>query len=459
MGLRSFFGILSPRIPYPDQPLPVEEGPSPEKLTLLLEKGALDYLAVSPGKRIQVGENLLKPGKGNTFPSPAQGEVETVEERPSPNGETEVAVTLRPTAEQSPSNASRSLDELLGLDPSALRQAVTAAGFSCFAALSPDVDLWPRVETLVVSALDQDPDALCNQQAFRESEGGLLEAVRLLSRASQAKRTVLAVPPFLASQAGPVGGEFTVMVVSPWYPHGFPAVLARMVAYGTLLQAAPAGVRGDTLVVGVEQALAIRDCLMRGTVLSEKIVTFYGPRAAGPKNLRVRIGTHIADLLAHEKVDLEEAGKLVVNGLMRGFACLSDQRPVTALTDSVRVQTPEEVYGFAPTACTNCGRCTAVCPVGLEVHLLARCAEYGLFERCIPLAPQICVECGLCAYLCPARRPLVQWIVQAKKHLEAIEGEGQGPEDVENARIALAATAVKLFEPEAPEARSGEMAP
>jgi electron transport complex protein RnfC len=180
---------------------------------------------------------------------------------------------------------------------------------------------------------------------------------------------------------------------------------------------------GDTLVISVEHAVAMVDCLQSGKPFIEKTVTFYAGKHDPLKNFRVRIGTPIGEILKMSGTEPQTNGKLILNGSMRGYACFSDEQPVTSTTDSIHLQEPQEIFLYQNTACVNCGKCNAICPVDLEVNLLGRFSEYGIFDKCRDLGAENCIECGLCAYVCPAHRPLVQLISHAKHTIqtEAIE--------------------------------------
>ncbi|MBW1803197.1 MAG: 4Fe-4S dicluster domain-containing protein, partial [Deltaproteobacteria bacterium] len=183
---------------------------------------------------------------------------------------------------------------------------------------------------------------------------------------------------------------------------------------GLLMQGNGTGFVGNTLVVGVEQALAMVDCLKTGKPLLDKTITFSSGKNGALKNFRARIGTPAADILNKADTELKPKGKLILNGAMRGYACFSDEQPVTAAIDSIHVQAPSEVFFYQSKACVNCGKCNATCPVNLEVNLLGRFSEYGIFEKCMELGAENCIDCGLCAYVCPACRPLVQLISHAR---------------------------------------------
>lgn len=404
MGLRSFFGVLPPKLPYVDAVAPPEALPMPSKVTLLWAEEKADNLAVQVGDGVKTGQDLVRNG-GGALVATVSGHVESVEPFPGPEGYEYTAVTIIAHQTDSIDPSLGAIEDFSDAEPVELRAAIARAGFATLSS----------VETLVVSALDLDPLSLANQQAFRDSTDQVEAAIRLLTRATGVSRAALVVPDNLRELAGRQGLEAAIEVIAVpgVYPNGLPEILARKwVRERPTRSGSNAG--GGILVVGVEHAVAMVSCLQAGVPLLEKTVSFSTGGGGKIRNFRVRIGAPVADLLQYAGVELQPRGKVIVNGIMRGYACFTDAQPVTVTTDSVHVQEPAEVFSFENTTCTNCGRCNAICPVDLEVNLLGRFSEYGIYEKCRDLGAENCVECGLCAYICPARRPLVQYISHAK---------------------------------------------
>ncbi len=59
----------------------------------------------------------------------------------------------------------------------------------------------------------------------------------------------------------------------------------------------------------------------------------------------------------------------------------------------------------AKRACTNCGRCKAECPAGIDIPAVV--GAYGRHEKKETLSelagPEDCIECGACTACCPER--------------------------------------------------------
>ena len=447
MGLRSFFGILSPKLPYKDVSAEIEALPIPEKATLLWAGHSMSDLAPRVGDEVKTGQDLSVNEKG-PFVSTVTGSIEEITLLKGPDGYEYVTVAVNTKSRDFFDTSLSSIDDFSKADPLELRTAINRAGFTALSSISRDPSTWPAIDNLIISALDQDPSSIANQQAFRDRTDQIEAAIQLLGRATGSSRLVLALPYHLANVGGSLAhGDATVAIVSPVYPNGLPEILARKYGAGLLMKGNDKGVVGNTLVLSIEQALAMVDCLQTGKPLLDKTITFSSGKNGPLKNFRVRIGTPVSEILRHAGAELQSKGKLILNGEMRGYACFSDEQPVTAATDSIHVQAPSEVFFYQSKACVNCGRCNAICPVNLQVNLIGRFSEYGVFEKCMELGAENCIDCGLCAYVCPACRPLVQLLSHAKHVIKTTTIKHVSAEDI----LAIEEeehTVIRLFETE-----------
>jgi electron transport complex protein RnfC len=425
MDLRSFFGILPPKITYMLAESPVEMLDAPEKLILLWPERTTADLAAKVGDNILTGQDLARNGRG-PFLATATGQIQAIDNLQGPDGHDYIAVALKAISQDSFDPALKTIEDIPSASPLELRSAISRAGFNLLNAVSGDPSLWPPVEVVIVSALDIDPVSIANQQTFRDHVGQVEEACQLVLRSTGASRCVLAVPENLIHVAQNIaGGTVSVVPVPAVYPNGLPEILASKYGGGLLMKGNQEGVVGNTVVVSIEHAIAMVECLHAGKPLLEKTITFSSTEKGEPKNFRVRIGTTVGEVLQKVNIEPQPKDKLIQNGIMNGYTCFSGEQPITSTTDSIHLQRTSQVFVYQNTACTNCGKCNTVCPVDLEVNLLGRFSEYAIFDKCLALGAENCVECGLCAYVCPARRPLVQFIVHAKRAIktEAIRGE------------------------------------
>ena len=396
----------------------------PEKITLLWYKKNPSDVAPKVGDRVKTGQDLAEDGKG-PFVSTATGRIEEISDFQGPEGHGYVSVVISQNKRDSFDLALTPIEDFSEVDPVDLRAAVNRAGFTALSSISNDPSTWPSVNTLIVSALDLDPHSVVNQQIFRDHVDLVEDSIDLLARTTGASSCVIAVPDNLSDIAGSIStGIANIVIVPPIYPKGLPDILAKEYGKGFLIKRNENQVvTGNTLVISIEHAIAMLGCLKTGKPLTDKTITFSAGKGGEMKNFRVRIGMPVAEILKKADVEPPERGKLILNGLMNGYACFSGDQPITESTDSIHVQAPSEVFYFQDNACINCGKCNAICPVDLEVNFLGRFSQYGMFDKCRNLGAENCIECGLCAYVCPAHRPLVQLISHAKHVIrtEALE--------------------------------------
>lgn len=452
--MRSFFGILPLRVRYADVSAPPETLPLPYKVTLLGLSRTPSDLTLRVGDEVKTGQNLAPVG-GSPFVSTATGVVEEIGTLKGADGHQYVSVFVKPNPVDLFDPSLITIDDFTKARPVELRMAIIRAGFSDLSAISFDAEAWPKVETLILSALDLDPLGVANQQAFRDQADRVYEAMQLLTMATEPSRCVLAVPNNLADVATNISlGSETLVLVPAVYPNGLKEILARKYGAGLLLKSKDGGVVGNTLVISVEEAISMVSSLKTGKPHLEKTITLTNGNNGAPRNFKIRIGTPIRHLLETAGVTLQSKGKLIVNGIMGGYACFSDEQPITSETAAIHVQAPGEVSLFQDAACMNCGKCNAICPVDLEVNLLGRYSQYGIYDKCKHLGAENCIACGLCAYVCPARRPLVHLISHAKQMIETeVLESGTRGEALPCDTCEATCPTIRLFEPASKEQR------
>jgi len=169
------------------------------------------------------------------------------------------------------------------------------------------------------------------------------------------------------------------------------------------------------VVQNVATAVAVHDAVRYGRPLVERVVTVTGDAITEPKNLLVRIGTSVADLVGECGGFAGDPAKLIMGGPMMGFALPSANTPVTKGTSGIIALSAKSALcsdDFGP--CFKCGRCIDACPMGLIPSMLGILSEKGFYEETKQYNVHDCFECGSCTYVCPSKRPMVQFIKLAK---------------------------------------------
>ena len=173
------------------------------------------------------------------------------------------------------------------------------------------------------------------------------------------------------------------------------------------------------VVHNVATTFAIYEAVYLGKPLYERVVTVTGSCLSNPKNILVRLGTTIKELIDFCGPLKEEPAKVIIGGPMMGIAQYTDQVPVIKSTTGVVLLNDKESRIQEEEFCIRCGACVRACPAGLMPCLINLASEKEMWSEAKAYQAQDCIECGLCNYVCPANRKLTQSIKRAK--LEAVK--------------------------------------
>ena len=277
------------------------------------------------------------------------------------------------------------------------------------------------VNALVVNGVECEPYLTADHRIMLEQAEKVLKGVMIAAQITTPNQIVIGVEnnkpdaidalrACIASHGYPV----SVVALKVKYPQGdekqlLKATIGREIPSGKL----PIDV--GAAVVNVGTAYAIYEGVALRKPLIDRVVTVTGEAVSDPKNLRVPIGTKVADLLAFCGGFSQEPMKFISGGPMMGFAFFDDQTPVCKGTSGILVLGSEASMEGKRTHCISCGRCVAACPMGLQPTKLYRLIENKRYEDAMKMNLMDCKECGCCAFSCPAHLPLVQGMKIGKK--------------------------------------------
>ncbi len=394
--------------------LPVTELTTPELLAFRLgqDRGEPLSPSVKTGDEVQAGLPLAKCGERRLRPSPVTGTVQGIRRRPDVHGgKAGTAVLIKPDEDSS-------ADAFDALDPGAAERATLLerlrdAGLRT-AAERPQglADLLGGGEhrALIVLAADREPGLCGTARLLKDHLEDAVLATAMLGRAADAAKVLLAVPERQLTRVRQACQGHNLQVL------GLPAVYPETLE---IRVAARAGASGAP-VLALETALAALAAVRDGRLQEHKLLTVIDSDGTPLKNLRVSMGAPIGEVLKAAGLEPAELDKVIAGGPLRGSAQISLDAAVDEGVDALMLQRAGSVPAWSDEPCINCGGCIDVCPENLQVQLLGRYSEFGLFERTPELSIERCLECGLCATVCVARRPLLQFIQLAKQQL-AIE--------------------------------------
>lgn len=272
------------------------------------------------------------------------------------------------------------------------------------------------VDTLLINAAECEPYLTGDHRTLLEDGWDVMSGIyailhyldipRVLICIENNKPDAIALLEKIAASSADVGDRVRVLALPAAYPQGAEKVLIRA---ATGREVPEGGLPADAgcIVLNVTGAATLARYLKTGMPLVSKRVTVDGDAVLHPQNVIVPIGTPVSEVLAFCGLS-EEARLVLMGGPMMGISLATTSVPLVKNNNGILAFTEKGSALPSPTACIRCGRCVAVCPMGLTPLSLAKATarlDLAALKKEHLLS---CMECGSCAYVCPARRPLVQ---------------------------------------------------
>jgi len=400
--------------------------PSLLTLPLIQHRGPAAVPIVKKGDRVLTGTKIAEPGNASSAAVHAStsGTVKEIGEFPHPVLGKGTAIVIEPDEKETPDpamadreNTDLSLEELSAV----IKEAgiIGMAGGGIPTHLKLDALKGRSARALILNGVEAEPYLTSDYILMMENILEIVEAARLFKRILKLPKIYLAVGDDklevverVKSKLFSLSENFLEVVCVPArYPQGEETLLIRKILPDFRPGGNPAG---DVLVLNIATALAILDAVKFRKPLYERIVTVTGECLPEPKNLLVKIGTSFNDAVRNCKGFLRKPERVLMGGPMTGV-CVEDlNAPVIKGTQAIVALPPEDTRAQEVLPCIRCGLCVQACPSRINPCLIALSVETGNFDRLRTLEPESCIECGNCSYVCPSKRPMFQWVLEAK---------------------------------------------
>ena len=409
----------------------VAESPQFAYIPLHQHIGAPCDPIVNVGDRVKIGQKIGESGafvSGSVHASIA-GTVKEIKMMFTPTGTKTKCIVIENdgTEEMDDSLKGKDLNTLTGEEILAMikNAGITGMGGASFPAhvkFAPPKD--KPIDTLIINGAECEPYLTADHRVMLEFSDLVITGTKAIKKALNVENVFIGIEnnkmDAVEALKSAIKPEDNIQVVAlkTKYPQGdekrvINAITGRMVPSGGL----PMDV--GCVVSNISTAKAIGDVIVSGKPLYERVVTVTGRGIAEPKNLLVRMGTPIGDLISQCGGFSKKPGKIISGGPMMGFAQFNLEAPIIKGSGGLLILPEEEVKEEEVLPCIKCGKCLQVCPVRLQPLYISAYALKNNVEKAEGYNAMDCVECGACSFICPAKRPLAESIKNIKKEIIA----------------------------------------
>jgi len=396
----------------------------PKTVELLMSQhiGAPAAPTVKVGDTVYVGTMI---GEATGFVSSpvfssVSGTVKKIESYLLSGGKSCPAVRIESDGEMTPDPAIAppSVESFEDLSLAARQSGLVGLGGAGFpTAVKLDAKKIGSIDTLLINAAECEPYITSDTRTMLDDAEWLEKGIALFEKTTEIKNIVFGIESNKAKCIHSLRERFAsdsrVSVVS--LPSTYPQGGEKILIHNTLGRIVPeGGLPSDVgvIVMNVTTLAFLAKYVATGMPLVEKCVTVDGSAVAEPKNIIAPIGAPLEAVFAAAGGFSEAPAKVLWGGPMMGIAVYDLAAPILKNTNAILAFSEKDARLPKTTACIHCGRCVAVCPMGLNPTALAGAMQFeGADDRAERLAAakvNLCIECGSCSFVCPAKRPLVE---------------------------------------------------
>lgn len=425
-------GIKIPKKKDFTNKLKVEESKTPKLLyfPMAMHIGKPAEKCVDVGDKVKVGTllGLGEEGVTASVHSSVSGEVKEIKEMETFRGEIETIVI------ENDFNYDEETLKVLDKDitpedfTKRLRESgITGKGGAGFPTAIKYQEEKEKIKYLVVNGAECEPYSTTDLRVMIEYSDEIIKAMKLIMETYDIESAHIAIEESgkeaisnLEKSIEANNIDIKIHTLPNDYPQGHAGLQIREVLGIEIEEDQRSGDVG-ILQSNVSTIKAIHDAFFLGKPLTQRIITVTGELIENPKNLMVKVGTPVKDII-DECGGLKDEKVLMINGgPMMGKSF--DDTSFPADKDTTTLLFIEEKEIKKETECIRCAKCIEVCPVALQPIVISNAYKSNRPDQVLPLRSNSCISCGSCTYVCPANIPLLENIQKLNKEWEEILDE------------------------------------
>ena len=281
-----------------------------------------------------------------------------------------------------------------------------------------------KADRLLINASECEPYITSDYRLLLERTEEIVEGTKILQKIFGNITTEICLEnnkrdavPMLKKYLGE-SSDIKVVILQTKYPQG----AEKQLIYAVTKREVPSGrlpADAGCAVFNADTAAAVYRLFNKGVPVIRRIVTVSGNAVVEPKNLEVRIGTPVENLLEACGGLKAPPTKLLMGGPIMGNPLYTTEVPVIKGTNAILAFDEDEPKNPLNPICIRCGRCVDICPMKLVPTNIFKFHDKDSISELEKLNALDCIECGSCSYICPGNVPLVHGIRLAKQRIVA----------------------------------------
>ena len=436
MKLLTFKGGIHPpyRKEYTEKKA-LERAKSPKVVYIPLQQhiGASATPIVKVGDEVKLGQKI---GEKQVFVSSnvhssVSGKVIGIEEHELPGGrglcivvENDFKEELHESVKPKGNLENLSKEDIISIITEAGIVGMGGAAFPTHIKTSPPSD--KQIDAVILNGAECEPYLTADHRLMLENPEDVVFGLKILMKSLNVSKGYIGIEVNKLDALESIKKEaqkysdIQVIPLKVKYPQG----AEKQLIYACTGKEVPSGglpMDVGVVVNNVATAAQIAQTIKTGMPLVERITTVTGSCIKEPKNLIVKVGTLVFEVIQQcggIKED-KNLGKVVIGGPMTGIAQYTMDIPVNKGESGILLLDEKESHKQKPQNCIRCGKCVDVCPAFLQPLYISAYSLKNDFESCEKYRVLDCIECGSCSFVCPSARPLLQSCINAKREIVA----------------------------------------
>ena len=272
-----------------------------------------------------------------------------------------------------------------------------------------------KIKTLIVNAAECEPYITADYVLIVEHAEEILECINAILKINGIDEAYIAIKKYntkLINAFNKYIGTYPNIKIHETlniYPMGWEKNVVESVLNRTYDKLP---IEIGVVVNNVSTIYAIYESIKYNKPLTSRIVTFTGEGFENAKNINVKIGTSVREVI-EKNLKYKNKSELlfIAGGPMMGNSIPSDDIIVTPNLNCVLVIPKNKE--LESINCLRCGLCMKYCPAKLTPVLIKD--NLNNFDKLKSYQVNRCIECGLCSFVCPSKINVRDYVRRAKE--------------------------------------------